>query len=142
MLLLMRSANTRDVRCLRATQQCAMAALQDTATLGPCASRPASDRRRAALLPRLAQMLKTEAQALALSARTLVSARLAAWDPGFPFPLAQARVHRRRGGRISGGKGGCCGNQRRRGFAPPLPPAHRPLPSYRQASLRRSPAAG
>ncbi len=41
--------------------------------------------------PCLAQALKSEAQAQALSARTLVSARLAAWEPGFPFPLAQAR---------------------------------------------------
>ena len=43
----------------------------------------------AALSP--CQALKTEAQTLELAARTLVSARLTAWDTGFPFPLAQVR---------------------------------------------------
>ncbi len=40
-------------------------------------------------LHREMQMLKTEAQTAQLAARTLVSARVAAWEAQFPFPLAQ-----------------------------------------------------
>jgi DIS3-like exonuclease 2 len=37
------------------------------------------------------QALKREAQTADLSARTLVSARMEAWQAGYPFPLAQVR---------------------------------------------------
>lgn len=39
-------------------------------------------------------MLKTEAQTAQLAARTLVSARVAAWEAQFPFPLAQVGLPR------------------------------------------------
>lgn len=42
-------------------------------------------------LPLLSQALKTEAQTAQLAARTLVSARVVAWEAQFPFPLAQVQ---------------------------------------------------
>jgi DIS3-like exonuclease 2 len=67
---------------------------KDTGTffLVPCDPRlPRMMVRSAGLPPAIKQALKTEAQTAQLAARTLVSARVAAWEAQFPFPLAQVR---------------------------------------------------
>ncbi|KAI3425159.1 hypothetical protein D9Q98_008930 [Chlorella vulgaris] len=67
---------------------------RDTGTvfLHPCDTRlPRMMVPTTTLPPALREVLRAEAQTAELAARTLVNARVTAWDAGYPFPLAQVR---------------------------------------------------
>ncbi|KAL4856961.1 DIS3-like exonuclease 2 [Chlorella vulgaris] len=67
---------------------------RDTGTvfLHPCDPRlPRMMVRTTMLPPALREVLTAESQTAELAARTLVNARVTAWEAGYPFPLAQVR---------------------------------------------------